>query len=85
MSQVIKAAKILIVMSAIITISWRSFSALKKLKPCLRSTTKDSRISTLMGNTCLIDVVNEFAERVYSRKQIERSFGNCSLIRNHRN
>ena len=84
MSEVIKVAKILLVMPATITISERSFSAMKRIKTYLRSTTTDSRMNHLMmlhirkervDNTSMIDVANEFLERVPdSRKQIFEKF-----------
>ena len=48
MSEVIKLAKILLVMPATNAISERSFSALKRVKTYLRSTTTDSRMNHLM-------------------------------------
>ena len=48
MSEVIKAAKILLVMPAANAISERSFHAMKRVETYLRSTTKDSRMNHLM-------------------------------------
>ena len=48
MSEVIKVAKILLVMPATNAISERSFSAMKRVKTYLRSTTTDSRMNHLM-------------------------------------
>ena len=85
MSEVIKAATILLVMPATNAISKRSFSAMKRVKTYLRSTTTDNRMNHLMllhvqkervDNTSLIDVAREFVERVDSRKQIFGQFSN---------
>ena len=79
MSEVIKAAKTLLVMPATNAISERSFSAMKRVKTYLRSTTTDNRMNHLMvlhvqkerlDSTNLIDVANVFVGRVDSRKQI---------------
>ena len=80
MSEVIKVAKILLVMPATSAISERSFSAMKRVKTCLSSATTDSRMNHLMmlhvhkervDNASMTDVANEFLERVPdSRKQI---------------
>ena len=79
MSEVIKVAKILLVMPATNAISERSFSAMKRVKTYLRSTTTDNRMNHLMvlhvhkkrvDSTNLIDVANEFVERVEGRKHI---------------
>ena len=79
MSEVIKAAKILLVMPATNAITERSFSAMKRVKTYLRSTTTDNRMNHLMvlhvqkerlDSTNLIDVANVFVGRVDSRKQI---------------
>ena len=83
MSKVIKVAKILLVMPATSAISERSFSAMKRVKTYLRSTKTDSRMNHLMvlhvhkqrvDSTNLIDVANEFVERVEGRKQIFGQF-----------
>ena len=84
MSEVIKVAKILLVMPATNAISKRSFSAMKRVKTYLRSTATDSRMNRLMmlhvhkervDNTSMIDVGNEFLKRVPdSRKQIFGKF-----------
>ena len=84
MSEVIKVAKILLVMPATNAISERSFSAMKRVKSYLRSTTTDSRMNHLMmlhvhkeviDNTCMIDVANEGLEKVPdSRNQIFGKF-----------
>ena len=88
MSEVIKAAKILLVMPATNAISERSFSAMKRVKTYLRSTTTDNRMNHLMllhvqkervDNTSLIDVAHEFVERVDSRKQVFGQFSNRDL------
>ena len=77
MSEVIKAAKILLAMPATNAISERSFSAMKRVKTYLRPTTTDSKMNHLIvlhvqkervDNTSLIDVANVFFERVDSRK-----------------
>ena len=81
MSEVIKVAKILLVMPATNAISERSFLAMKQVKMYVRSTTAtESRMNHLMmlhvhkervHNMSMIDVANEFLERVPdSRKQI---------------
>ena len=85
MSEVIKVAKVLLVMPATIAMSEISFSTMKRVKTYLRSTTTDSTMNHLMmfhvhkervDNTSMIDVANEFLERVPdSRKQ---SFGKCT-------
>ena len=86
MSEVIKLAKILLVMPAINAISERSFLALKRVKTYLRST--DSRMNHLMvlhvhkqrvDNTSLIDVANKFVKRAEGRKQIFGQFTNRDL------
>ena len=68
MPEVIKVAKILFVMPATNAISERSFSAMKRVKTYLRSTTTDKRMNHLMmlhvhkervDNTSMIDVANE--------------------------
>ena len=82
MSEVIEAATIHLVMPANNSVSERSFPAMNLVKMYLPSTTTDSRMNHLMvlhvhkervDNISLIDVANEFVERVDSRKQI---FGN---------
>ena len=69
MSEVIKVANILLVMPATNSISEKSFSAMKRVKTYLRSTTTDSRMNHLMvlhvhtervNNMSMIDVANEF-------------------------
>ena len=47
-SEVIKIAKIMLVMPATNALSERSFSALKRVKTSLRSTTTDSRLNNIL-------------------------------------
>ena len=88
MSEVIKLAKILLVMPATNAIRERSFSALKRVKTYLKSTTTNSRMNHLMvlhvhkqriDNTRLIDVANEFVEKAEGRKLILGQFTNRDL------
>ena len=89
MSEVINVAKSLLVMPAASAINERSFSAMKRVKTYLRSTTTDSRMSHLImlhvhkervDNRSMINVANEFLERVPdSRKQIFRKFTKSDL------
>ena len=77
MSEVIKVAKILLAMPATNAISERSFSAMKRVKTYLRSTTTDSRMNHLM---MLHYTANEFLERVPdSRKLIFGKFTKTDL------
>ena len=91
MSEVIKVAKILLVMPATNVISERSFSAMKRVKTYLMSTTTDSRMNHLMvlhvhkervDSTNLTDVANEFDERVEGRKNIFGQFTTRDLPAN---
>ena len=67
--EVIKIAKIILVMPAANALSERSFSALRRLKTYLRSTTTNSRLNNMLtlhthkdetDNLDLCNVVNEF-------------------------
>ena len=77
MSEIIKAAKILLVIPTTNAISERFFSAMKRVKAFLRSTTTDSRMKHLIvlhvqkervDNISLIDVANEFVKKTASRR-----------------
>ena len=83
MSEIIKAAKILLVMPATNASSERSFSALKRVKTYLRSSTTDHRLNHLLmlhvhqekvDNLDMISVANDFVERNDRRKQVFGTF-----------
>ena len=82
--QVIVLAKILLVMPATNAVSERSFSAMKRVKAYLRSTTSDCRLNHLMvlhvhkdrtDSLNMVEVANAFVERNDSRHPIFRVFG----------
>ena len=82
--EVIKVVKILLVMPATNVISERSFSALKRVKTYLRSTTSDTRLNNIMtlhvhkdrvDMLNLNDIAPEFIGNVDSRRAI---FGNAA-------
>ena len=71
-------------MPATNAVSERSFSALKRVKTYLRSTTGDSRLNHLMmlhvhkdrtDAIALVDVANDFVGEKENRRQL---FGKCS-------
>ena len=75
----IKVVKILLVMPATNAISERSFSALKRVKTYLRSTTSDTRLNNIMtlrvhkdrvDMSNFNDIVSEFDGNVDSRRAI---------------
>jgi len=79
LTQVVKIAKLILVMPAINAISERSFSALKRVKTYLRSTTTDSRLNNLLvihihkdaaDKLDLKTVANEFIDKYDTRKNI---------------
>ena len=83
LSEVIKVAKLLLVMPATNAVSERSFSALKRVKTYLRSTTTDSRMNNLMvlhihkervDKLNLIEVANEFVEKNDRRRSLFGKF-----------
>ena len=82
--QVIVLAKILLVMPATNAVSERSFSAIKRVKTYLRSTTSDCRLNHLMvfhvhkdrkDSLNMIEVANAFVERNDSQHPIFGVFG----------
>ena len=82
--QVIMLPKILLVMSATIAVSERSFSAMKRVKTYLRSTTSDCLMNHLMvlhvhkdrtGSLNMVEVANAFVERNHSWHPIFGVFG----------
>ena len=82
--QVIVQAKILLVMPATNAISELSFSAMKRVKTYLRSTTSDCRLNHLMvlhvhkdriGSLNMVEVANAFVERNDSWHPIFGIFG----------
>ena len=73
MSEVIKVAKILLVMPATNAISERSFSAMKLVKTYLQKMVLHVH-KERVDSTNLIDVAKEFVERVEGRKQIFGQF-----------
>ncbi|KAJ8041249.1 Zinc finger MYM-type protein 1 [Holothuria leucospilota] len=83
LSEVMKVAKLLLVMPATNAVSERSFSALKRVKTYLRSTTTDSRMNNLMvlhihkervDKLNLIEVANEFVEKNDRRRSLFGKF-----------
>ena len=79
LSEVIKVVKILLVMPATNAISKQSFSALKRAKTYLRSTTSDTRLNNIMtlhvhkdrvDMLNLNDIASEFIGNVDSRRAI---------------
>ena len=85
LSQVVKIAKLILVMPATNAISERSFSALKRVKTYLRSTTTDSRLNNLLvlhihkdavDKLDLKTIANIFTDKYDSRKNI---FGQFNL------
>ena len=84
LSEVIKVAKVLLVIPATNAIvSERSFSAMKRVKTFLRSTTSDNRLNHLMllhvhkekvDNLNIIDVANEFVENSEKKINIWKIF-----------
>ena len=85
LSQVVKIAKLILVMPATNAISERSFSALKRVKTYLRSTTTDSRLNNLLvlhihkdavDKLDLKTIANIFIDKYDSRKNI---FGQFNL------
>jgi len=79
LTQVVKIAKLILVMPATNAISERSFSALKRVKTYLRSTTTDSRLNNLLvihihkdaaDKLDLKTVANEFIDKYDTRKNI---------------
>lgn len=85
LTEVVKIAKLLLVMPATNAISERSFSALKRIKTYLRSTTSDSRLNNLLVlhvHKELVDdldlkaIGNIFIDKCDSRLSI---FGSYSL------
>ena len=84
MPQVIVLAKILLVMPATNAISQRSFSAMKRVRTYLRSTTSDDRLNHLMvlhvykdrtDSFKMVEVLNAFVEWNDSRHPIFGVFG----------
>ena len=84
MLQVIVLAKILLVMPATNAISQRSFSAMKRVRTYLGSTTSDGRLNHLMvlhvykdrtDSFKMVEVVNAFVEWNDSRHPIFGVFG----------
>ena len=84
MPQVIVLAKILLVMPATNAISQRSFSAMKRVRTYLRSTTSDGRLNHLMvlhvykdrtDSFKMVEVLNAFVEWNDSRHPIFGVFG----------
>ena len=82
--QVIVLAKILLVMPATNAVSERSFSAIKRVKTYLRSTTSYCRLNHLMvfhvhkdrkDSLNMIEVANAFVERNDSQHPISGVFG----------
>ena len=85
LSQVVKIAKLILLMPATNAISERSFSALKRVKTYLRSTTTDSRLNNLLvlhihkdavDKLDLKTIANIFIDKYDSRKNI---FGQFNL------
>ena len=84
MPQVIRLAKILLVMLATNAVSERSFSVMKRVKTYRRSTTSDCRLNHLMvlhvrkdrtDSLNMVEVANAFVERNDSRHPIFGVFG----------
>ena len=82
--QVIILAKIILVMPATNAVSERSFSAMKRVKTYLCSTTSDCRLNHLMvlhihkdktDSLNMAEVANAFVEQNYSRYPIFGVFG----------
>ena len=93
MSEVVKLAKILLVMPATNAVSERSFSAMKRVNTYSRNTTTDKRLNNLMvlhvhreivDSLSLIAVANEFVERVNGRKFLFGKFTEQDLTTKNR-
>ena len=78
-------AKLLLVMPATNAVSERNFSALKRVKTYLRSTTTDQRLNNVMtlhvhkdetDKLNLVDIADEFCSKLENRKQM---FGNVTV------
>ena len=83
LSEISTLGKLLLVMPATSAVSERSFSALKRVKTYLRSTTEDSTLNHLMmlhvhkdrtDTITLVDVANHFVGEKENRKQLFRKF-----------
>ena len=83
LSEISTLGKLLLVMLATNAVSERSFSALKRVKTYLRSTTGDSRLNHLMmlhvhkdrtDALTLVDVANDFVGEKENRKQLFGKF-----------
>ena len=83
LSEISTLGKLLLVMPATNAVSERSFSALKRVKTYLRSTTGDSRLNHLMmlhvhkdrtDAITLVDVANDFVGEKENRKQLFGKF-----------
>ena len=76
MSEVLLLGKIFMVMPATNVVSERSFSALKRIKTYLRSTTSNNRLMVLhvhkdkLDKLDLVKVANDFVARVDCRRQV---------------
>ena len=83
LSEISTLGKLLLVMPATNAVSERSFSALKRVKTYLRSTTGDSRLNHLMmlhvhkdrtDALTLVDLANDFVGEKENRKQLFGKF-----------
>ena len=83
LSEISTLGKLLLIMLATSAVSERSFSALKRVKTYLRSTTGDSRLNHLMmlhvhkdrtDALTLVDVANDFVGEKENRKQLFGKF-----------
>ena len=83
LSEISTLGKLLLVLPATNAVSERSFSALKRVKTYLRSTTGDSRLNHLMmlhvhkdrtDALTLVDVANDFVGEKENRKQLFGKF-----------
>ena len=89
LSEISTLEKLLLVMPATNAVSERSFSALKRVKTYLRSTTGDSRLNYLMllhvhkdrtDTLNLVAVANDFVEEKENRKQNFKTISQTSSL-----
>ena len=89
LGQISTLGKLLLVMPATNAVSERSFSALKRVKTYLRSTTGDSRLNYLMllhvhkdrtDTLNLVAVANDFVEEKENRKQNFKTISQTSSL-----
>ncbi len=90
LGEVRQLRKLLLVMPATNAVSEQSFSALKRIKTYLRSTTTNNWLNHMMilhvhkdkrDDLSLIQVANEFVDRMDSRKQVFGKFSDSDTVK----